>query len=168
VGDRLSSGAAEQASSTPQGEATAVENALGSAGVIVESRQRIMVKRILVWLLFGAIFGLMPLFAVGIKEAFSKNGFNIDQLLQGGDLFIVAAVLAAGALGELLAAASKGMNFYAAIIAGFFCLAAFAGDTIAFLVAGSAPASEVATASLWFFPLTLLTSGLCVGTAAYG
>ena len=126
-----------------------------------------MIQRILVWLLFGAIFGLTPIFAVAIKEAFSKDGFDIDQLLKTGELFVAAAVLSAGAIGELIAAAARGANFYLAVITGFFCLAAFAGDTIAFVVADSAPPAEVAVVSLWFFPLTALASALCVGTAAY-
>lgn len=134
----------------------------------VESRHRSATKRVLVWLLFGAVFGLMPLFAVSLKEAFTPAGFNIDTLLKSGDLFIVSAVLSAGALGELIAAASKGgMSFYFVVFSGFFCLAAFAGDTIAYVVASNATPSEVAIASLWCFPLTLLASGLCVGTAAY-
>jgi hypothetical protein len=167
VEDHLTPGATEPGPSVPA-KAPSSEHAAGSADVRVESRRKVMIERVLVWLLFGAIFGLMPLFAVGIKEAFSKTGFNMDQLLQNGDLFIVSAVLSAGAIGELIAAAARGANFYLAVITGFFCLAAFAGDTIAYLVAASATPSEVATASLWFFPLTLLSGGLCVGTAAYG
>ena len=168
MGGRLPSDAVEPGSSVPVDGGSAAERVAGSAEVRVESRRKVASKRLVVWLLFGAIFGLMPLFAVSIQEAFSKSGFDIDQLLKHGDLFIASAVLSAGAIGELLAAASRGMSFYLAVIAGFFCLAAFAGDTIAFVVAGSAPPAEVATASLWFFPLTLLASGLCVGTAAYG
>ena len=136
--------------------------------VIRTKRHKEAVRRVVVWLLFGAIFGLMPLFAVTLKESFSPDGFSMEELLKNGDLFIVSAVLAAGALGELLAAASRGaMNFYFAIFSGFSCLATFAGDTIAYVVASTASPAEVATASLWFFPLTLLASGLCVGTAAY-
>lgn len=145
-----------------------IEKQLESSDVKVESRRKNAAKRVLVWLLFGAIFGLMPLFAVTLKEVFSPTGFKIDELLKNGDLFIVSAVLAAGAIGELLAAASRGMSFYLAVISGFFCLITFAGDTIAYVVAGSAPPAEVTTASLWFFPVTLLASGLCIGTAAYG
>lgn len=148
--------------------ARSLEKQLESSDVKVESRRKTTAKRVLVWLLFGAVFGLMPLFAVTIKEEFSPVGFNLDELLKNGDLFIVSAVLAAGAIGELLAAASRGMSFFLSIISGFFCLMTFAGDTIAYVVAGSGSPAEVATASLWFFPVTLLASGLCVGTAAYG
>lgn len=144
-----------------------VEETTAPPELKVESRRALVSKRLIVWVLFGAFFGLMPLFAVGLKEVFSPSGFHIDNVLKNGDLFIVSAVLAAGALGELLAAASRGLSFFAAVVAGFFCLVTFAGDTIAYLVAGSASTSEIVIASLWFFPITLLASGLCVGMAAY-
>lgn len=139
-----------------------------SAVTKVESRRKAMAKRVLVWFLFGAIFGLMPLFAVALKQTFSVDGFDIDELLKDGELLIVSAVLSAGALGELIAAAARGgMDFFLTILGGFFCLITFAGDTISYVVAANAPASEVVLASLWCFPLTLLASGLCIGTAAY-
>lgn len=149
----------------------AAEQAAGRAGssteVRVEPRRNVATKRILVWLLFAAIFGLMPVFAVAIKEALSPDGFHIAGAVRNGDVFIVAAVLAAGVLGELIAAASKGMNFWGAILDGFFTLAAFAGNTVAYVYAGSAPATTVVTTSYWVFPVTLLASGVCVWTAAY-
>jgi hypothetical protein len=164
----LSSETAEPAGNTPATASRDAERQTAPTGIKVESRRKLATKRILVWLLFGAFFGLMPIFAVTLKEIFSPSGFNMDELLKNGDLFIVSAVLSAGAIGELLAAASRGMSFYLAVIAGFFCLVTFAGDTIAYVVAGNAQPGEVVTASLWFFPLTLLASALCVGTAAYG
>jgi hypothetical protein len=135
----------------------------------VESRRKAATKRVVVWFLFGAFFGLWPLFAVMIKEAFSPTGFNIDQLLNNGDLFTISAVLAAGALGELIAAASKGgMSFFLVIFSGFFCLMSFAGDLVAFYAsAGSTSSGDIAIASLCCFPLTLVASGLCIGVAAY-
>jgi hypothetical protein len=133
----------------------------------VKTRRELVAKRVTVWLLFGAIFGLMPLFAVTLKEIFSADGFSLDGILKGGDLFIISAVLSAGALGELLAVGRSGEEMLC-IVGGFFCLVCFAGNTIAYVVSGNAAASEVATASLVFFPPTLLASGLCVGMAAYG
>jgi hypothetical protein len=92
----------------------------------------------------------MPFFAVSLKETFSPTGFNIDNLLKDGDLFIVSAVLSAGAMGELIAAAAKGgMSFYFAIFSGLFCLATFAGDTIAYVVAANAPPPEVGHPPGW-------------------
>jgi hypothetical protein len=136
--------------------------------VKTESRGRLATKRILVWALFGAFFGLMPLFARMLQEIFSPVGFSIDELLMNGELFIVSAVLSAGALGELLAAASKGMGYFVAVLTGFFCLATFAANTIAFVVATSASPGQVTVGSLYLFPFSLLSSGVCVWTAAYG
>ena len=109
----------------------------------------------------------MPLLAVSLKEILSPTGFSIDDVLKHGDLFVVSAVLAAGALGELLAAVSRGPRFYLVVLAGFFGLLTFGADTFAYMAATTARADEVAVISIWLFALTLLASASCVWTAAY-
>ena len=133
---------------------------------LVNSRRQVAGKRVLVWLLFGAIFGLFPLFAVALKEVLSPGGFHIDSILASGDLFIISAVLSAGALGELIAASSKELELMV-ILAGFFCFVCFAGNTLAFAFAGAAKPSQIITLCAWFFPATLIASASCVGRAAY-
>lgn len=150
----------------PLGAGVAAGRPTEQAELKEESRRKIAAKRILVWLLFGAVFGLMPLFAVMIKELLSPEGLRFSTVLNGGDLFIVSAVLSAGALGELLASTGEKSDFIV-IISGFFCLACFAGNTLAFVFASNARTSEIVILSLWFFPATLLASASCVGTAAY-
>jgi len=111
------------------------------------------------------IFGLMPLFALTMS-GFSTGKFSIDGVLARGDLFIISAVLSAGALGELLAAGAKDANV-PVIVSGFFGLACFAGNTLAFAFADAARPPEVVTYSSWFFAASLVASALCVWTAAY-
>jgi hypothetical protein len=120
----MASGAVEPASNAAESASndTADSRADASAVIRVESRRVIAVKRLIVWLLFGAFFGLMPLFAVALKEMLSPGGYHIDSILKNGELFIVCAVLSAGAIGELLAAASRGLSFFVAVVAGFFAL----------------------------------------------
>ena len=112
-----------------QAAAQVTGHADSSTAVTVESRRNVAVKRIVVWLLFAAIFGLVPVFAIAIKEALSPHAFQIAAAVKNGDVFIVCAVLAAGALGELIAAASKGKSFFGAVLGGFVTLAAFASET---------------------------------------
>jgi hypothetical protein len=131
----------------------------------VESKKMAVTKRLLVWFLFGAIFGLLPLFAQALKEVLSPAIFHINSILQSGELFIVSAVLSAGALGELLATVSRRVSLVT-IVAGFFCLTCFAGNTIAYVTADAAAISEIVAVSLWFFPPTLVASGVCIGVAA--
>jgi hypothetical protein len=130
-----------------------------------DPRQR-MITRLVVWSLFGVIFGLLPLIALSLKGVLSKDGFHFGEVLGGGELFVVSAVLAAGAMGELFAATFNTKASLLVIWAGFFCLLCFAGNTMAFMQVGSAPHSAVVDVSAWFFPPTLLASGVCVGTAA--
>jgi hypothetical protein len=140
---------------------------VGPLSVSIESRRAAATKRIIVWFLFGAIFGLFPIFAAGIREAFSTSGFDMDVVLQHGDVFVVSAVLSAGAFGELIAGASRGVNFYLAVIAGFSCLVAFAGNVLFYTYAAGGSPREIATISFWSFPVTLLTSGLGIWVAAF-
>jgi len=117
-------------------------------------------------LLFSVIFGMMPLFALMLSGGFSTGKFSIDYVLARGDLFIISAVLSAGALGELLAAGAKDANV-PVIVSGFFSLACFAGNTLAFAFASGARPSEVVAYSSWLFAASLVASALCVWTAAY-
>lgn len=161
----MSSNAPEQSAAAPI-QGTAPPQQGEAPKVNVESRRKAAAKRIFVWLLFGAVVGLLPILAVILKEYLSPKGLHIDSVLASGDLLIVSAVLSASALGELIAASTKEFDLLV-IVAGFFCLACFAGDVLAFAFADNATSSEIVTVSLWFFPATLIASSLCVGTAAY-
>lgn len=86
-----------------------------TSGIAVEpevtSRRKALITRLSVWLLFGVILGLLPLIASVIKGAMSPDGLSFTQVLGGGELFIVSAVIAAGAMGELFAGPSRRDRF---------------------------------------------------------
>lgn len=140
------------------------------SGIAVEpevtSRRKTLITRLSVWLLFGVILGLLPLIASVIKGAMSTGGLSFTEVLGGGELFIVGAVIAAGAMGELFAGAFKEGPSLLTILAGFWTLLAFAANTMAYMAVSTAPQTTVVHLSLGFFPFTLLASGLSVGTAA--
>jgi hypothetical protein len=145
------------------------ETASGS-GIAVEpevtSRRKALITRLSVWLLFGVILGLLPLIASVIKGAMSPDGLSFTEVLGGGELFIVSAVIAAGAMGELFAGGFKEAPILLTVLAGFWTLLAFAANTMAYMAVSTAPQPTVVHLSLVFFPFTLLASGLSIGTAA--
>ncbi|MBV1851879.1 hypothetical protein [Catellatospora tritici] len=134
--------------------------------VEVQTERQRVVLRLSVWAAFGVFFGLLPLFALVIKELFSESGFHINRVLGTGELFVVAAVLAAGAMGDWVASAFKGNPGVKSIFAVFFCLAGFAGNTMAYMQVSNARPSLVVALSTCFFLPSLLASGVCVGMAA--
>lgn len=104
------------------------------------SRRPIVFTRLLVWLIFGVVFGCLPLIADGVIEAFGASGFSVNFLLIQGGLFIVSAVMAAGAIGELFVADLPEQERNYRVAAGGFCLLLCVGNTAAY-VASSTPVS---------------------------
>jgi hypothetical protein len=138
-----------------------------------------------VWLIFGVVFGGLPLIADGVVEAFSANGFSSNLLLIEGGLFIVSAVMAAGAIGELFVADLLCVGNTAAYIASatpVSCLTAEQRtvDSPLKQIAELATLQQQACMSsasflhptlafhlsLWFFVATALASAACIGMAA--
>jgi hypothetical protein len=116
--------------------------------------------------LFGVVFGLLPLIAVGFRELMTANQLSLHEILVDGELFVVSAVLSAGALGELLAAAYRGERNLTVVFSGFGCFAMFAANTMGYMLVGGSSPDMVVAVSAWLFPTTLLASGLSIGTAA--
>jgi hypothetical protein len=99
--------------------------------------------RLLVWLIFGVFFGGLPLIADGVTETFSATGFSLNSLLVQGGLFIVSAVMAAGAIGELFVAELPERERNYRVAAGGFCLLLCVGNTAAY-IASDTPVSCLA------------------------
>jgi hypothetical protein len=136
--------------------------------VRVTSHRKEIITRMTVWLLFGVIFGLFPLIASGIVNAILDHGFSVTEVLSKGELFIVSAVTAAGAMGELFAGAFENSTRLLIILAGFTTLMTFAGNTVAYVaisISSHLTHSTVMHWSLAFYLVTLLASGFSIGMA---
>jgi hypothetical protein len=135
--------------------------------VVIEEQRALVIDRVLVWLLFGVVFGLLPLIAVGLGDALTEGGFHLESVLAEGELFIISAVLCAAALGELLASAFRGGPSRLALVAGFSCLLTFAVNTVCFVRVGehSSP-NLVTTWSVTLFLTAVLSSSVSIGLAA--
>lgn len=123
------------------------------------------------WTTFGVVFGLGPVIANSVKSGMSTQGLNLTQVLGHGELFIVGAVIAGGAVGELVAAflaqdfSAKPTGFkVSAILAGFGALLGVFANTAGYMV-DSDPLT-VRDASEWFFVLTLVPCGAIIGMVA--
>jgi hypothetical protein len=133
-----------------------------------EKRTRAIVERLVVFILFGAFFGLMPVWANGIKIAMASDREPVlSGALGSGELFIVSAVMAAAAVGELFVASMPKSAKIWQVIGGWSCVACCVGNVILYVVvnSGTSPV-KIVDFSIWFFVGALLSSALCVGLAA--
>jgi len=97
------------------------------------ARRPIIVTRLLAWVVFGVIFGGLPLIADGVRDEFSAGGLDLNLVLVQGGLFIVSAVMAAGAIGELFMAKLPDNEHNFRIIVGGGCLLFCLGNAIAYV-----------------------------------
>jgi hypothetical protein len=84
------------------------------------------VNRLLLWGIFVVIIGCLPIIGNGIKLSLSAGGLSMNALFAQGDLFVIAAILAAGAIGEVMFArlsdAERGYGLAASGFCLLFCL----------------------------------------------
>jgi hypothetical protein len=127
---------------------------------------RIPFRRLFVWLLFSVVFGLFPIIAAEFKGLTASKGFNFGDALSTGELFVVSAVLSAGAMEELFSAESKEhRGGYLRITAGFCGLFCFCANTMAFMEVGSTSSQLNTTLSVVFFIVTTMASAVCIGAS---
>lgn len=153
------------------------EQAPGDGGQTAESghasRRPIVATRLLAWIIFGVVFGGLPLIADGVTEAFSKDGFSLNLVLIHGGLFIVSAVMAAGAIGELFVADLPDRERNYRISAGGFCLLLCVGNTAAYVASATpAPCLNAEALTVSAKPASLLQAAMaqqdaCGNSAAF-
>lgn len=117
---------------TTGGQASGAEAPVPAADPKPKSRRPTIFTRLLLWLIFGVLIGVLPLLADGIKDTFGADGFSFDSLLSQGELFIISSVIAAGAIGELFVAKLPDRERNYLITAGGFCLLLCLGNAIAY------------------------------------
>ncbi len=72
-----------------------------------------MRRRIVVWILFGVVGGLTPLYLISSQRASTGEPSSIVDVIATGELILISAVLAIGSIGELLANAKSRLSLYA-------------------------------------------------------
>jgi hypothetical protein len=96
--------------------------------------------RTVVWIIFGIIFGLLPIYAEAIKEA---SDFTWHELLANKELLVISAVLSTGALGELLYAGSPKKGDVPFILAASSCAGSAIADTLFYGITPTSPGSTM-------------------------
>jgi hypothetical protein len=137
------------------------------------SRRPAVTTRLLVWIIFGVIFGGLPLIADGVIDAFSTDGFSLNFVLIQGGLFIVSAVMSAGAIGELFVADLPSRERNYRIAAGGSCLLLCIGNTLAYAASATSVAclaAEQRTVNAGSTPLQYVAAAqqeACMNSAAF-
>lgn len=124
------------------------------------------------WITFGVFFGLIPVALNAFKIKMPDHvDWNFTDLLGKGDLFVIAAVISGGALGELIAAfLAKDYSGRGFLFKLFVGLATF-GLTVAILanIIGYFVTKDpfiVRNSSEWVAGLSLIPSATVVALAA--
>jgi hypothetical protein len=125
--------------------------------------------RLIAWLIFGVIMALLPLARSASSDVFVHN-ITPEDAFGDGELFVVAAVIAAGAVGEAVVAGLRTKDKLFPLLAFGGCFLCFVVNTIAYWALGSATASElsphrVSSVSLWLFGIAVVASGSVIWLA---
>lgn len=138
------------------------------------SRRPMIIARLLLWLIFGVVIGLLPLYADGIKEALSAGGFSFSHTLFQGELFVISAVIAAGAIGELFVANLPDRERIYKIAGGGFCFLfcvgnafAYAYSTVSVACADAEEKTTDATASVQMLAAATVQHSACADAAIF-
>jgi hypothetical protein len=71
------------------------------------STKAMVLKKILVWLIFGVAFALLPVIVNALNLATRGHGSSFPDLVGRGELLLTAAALCATATGDLLSTVSQ-------------------------------------------------------------
>ncbi|MER6507299.1 MULTISPECIES: hypothetical protein [unclassified Nonomuraea] len=133
---------------------------------LTRARARQIIGRLTLWVVFGVIFGLLPIWIDALRGVMSPQRFSWMSILAKGELFIASSALAAAAVGELVFAPfGHEWQIMRAMMVGSSLLCCI-GNAVAYTQVAMAGPGTVANVSLTLFVLTLAASAACVGLAA--
>ena len=132
-------------------------------------------QRVSVWLFFGVVLTLLPLILDWLRRLDSDRPHGLVAICANGELLLISAVIAGGAIGELVLTNidRRWLSFkiwgvgstivMLAVEAGWYSdVASRVGTTTA------AKASTVAYGSMIAFVLTVVASGACLYISSTG
>lgn len=130
-----------------------------------------MKKKVIRWIIFSVIIGITPIFLNFFSILFSKEiDFSFFLLVSKGESFLISAVIAAGAVGELI---GRGQRWeIGKIISGGSCLLLLIFSSYLFSrISGLGPTelldqmNSINTTSVTIFSCTFIASAFCVALA---
>ncbi|MBK5994989.1 hypothetical protein ACIF6H_23075 [Streptomyces microflavus] len=123
--------------------------------------------KVLHWAFFSVIFAVLPIAAGYLIDATRQGDRSFSDLISHGELYIVSAGLTAAAVGQSFMKKSNKHRFLHAILTftniGLFFLTSFLyADAVAPNAASDPEVRRdvMAELSLWFFAITLITTGV--------
>ena len=84
------------------------------------NRRKLIIKKLTLWILFNVLVALLPFVFRYLGATFSGRLANWENILSDGELLLVAAAVASGALGDLIA--SNQEDVLPRLVVGGFCL----------------------------------------------
>ncbi len=133
-----------------------------SPDVVVE-RKTLRSRRLVVWVFFSLVFGLLPVVIQGLR-LLNDDKFEWATFISAREQFLVIAVLSVGAAGEVLAAAIPEDRKTASISAAASALLSFVANLLIYLEVDK---DGLIVAFTWILlPISILASMVCIGLAA--
>jgi len=124
-------------------------------------------QKLLRWLLFGVVVGLLPFAYPAIKSVVVGPSLTAVRLFGRGDLFLITATLVAASFGDLIANGKE--QAVSKIWVGFLCLIIFMVCIVWFGVVANAidahilyDADLTSRYSLWLFGFAVVTCAATV------
>jgi hypothetical protein len=127
----------------------------------------VIMEKLLLWLVFNVIIALLPFAFRAMAALLTERPVDLKQILSDGELFLVSAAIASGAVGELIL---KGRQMrIPRVLAGGGCVICLmlASFLYAFIRAQSGPTTSLTpdgiyTLSLIMFFFTFLAGTGCL------
>lgn len=83
-------------------------------------RRKLMIRKLTIWVLFNVLVALLPFVFRYLGATFAGRLINWQNILSDGELLLVAAAVASGALGDLIA--SNQEDVLPRLIVGGLCV----------------------------------------------
>ena len=131
-----------------------------------DARRRVVIDRLSLWLLFSVIFGLLPVLINFLVGVMSPKGVSVLELFAKGDVLVSSAAISGAATGEMLFANFNEKDRRRRMVLGFFCLLGCVCDGVAYTQVDTSTQLTVTVVSSILLFISLITSAICVGTAA--
>lgn len=151
---------------TPGPDSSQASGAPTNSGTVTAAGAHDPWMKVLHWAFFSVIFAVLPIAAGYLIDATRQGDRSFSDLISHGELYIVSAGLTAAAVGQSFMKKNNKHRFLHAILTftniGLFFLTSFLyADAVAPNAANDPEVRRdvMAQLSLWFFAITLITTG---------
>jgi len=127
-------------------------------------RRKLIIKKLTIWILFNVLVALLPFLFRYLGATFSGQMVNLQNILSDGELLLVAAAVASGALGDLIA--SNQEDALPRVIVGGLCILSLLLSSLCYAFVSALGDLSIAqdTLAISQWSIWIFTSAFATGT----